>query len=278
MMSSKGKPKGKTWKFSVGCVPIMLCVCVLVIIGIFLTVAMVPSGTDSNQGISTNSLFVSTVMQRSKKLSERIREWVPHMHDDITAADSTESSAPPPWEQEFWTPIDVTSVDSNPMVVLCKLNFKQYSESPHLSPMFKDLVGISRCQGSNRRREPLKKLLKEIADNPNDPSSRVVKPNGFVFHESRVGSTLVANFMASDPYAMVFSESTPMANAMLHCDSCSHEYNVQLFRDVTTLMGRSPFHKHLFFKFQSITVTGMNVALEVRTNMHCYSQCVDIIL
>jgi hypothetical protein len=261
-MSSKPKPKGKTGKFSVGCVPIMICVCVLVVIGIFLTVAMVPSGTESNQGITTNSLFVSTMMQRSKKLSERIREWMPHAHDD-TAADSGESGPPPPWEQEFWTPIDVTSVDSYPMVVLCKLNFKQYSENPHLSPMFKDLVGISRCQGANRRREPLEKLLKEIADNPNDPSSHVVKPNGFVFHESRVGSTLVANFMASDPYAMVFSESTPMANAMLHCDSCSHEYNVKLFRDVTTLMGRSPFHKHLFFKFQSITVTGMNIALEV---------------
>jgi hypothetical protein len=149
------------------------------------------------------------------------------------------------------------------MVILCKLNFKHYSESPHLSPMFKDLVTASKCQGSNRKRESLKSLLKEIADHPNDPSSRVVKPNGFVFHESRVGSTLVANFMASDPYAMVFSESTPMASAILHCESCSHEYNVQLFRDVTTLMGRSPFHKYLFFKFQSITVTNMNIALEV---------------
>uniref|UniRef100_A0A7S3GTU2 JmjC domain-containing protein n=1 Tax=Spumella elongata TaxID=89044 RepID=A0A7S3GTU2_9STRA len=154
------------------------------------------------------------------------------------------------------------SLESDPVVILCKLNFQKYAESPHLSPMFKDLVGNSKCMGANRRRESLKTLMQEIADNPNDPNSRVVPPNGFVFHESRVGSTLIANFMASDPYAMVFSESTPMASAMLHCESCTHEYNVQLFRDVTTLMGRSPFHKHLFFKFQSITVTSMNIALE----------------
>ena len=228
-----------------------------------------------SQGVSTNSLFVKGVMQRSKKLSERIREWMPKSHiDGMVALEIVEDAPPPPWEQEFWTPIDIMSLESDPVVILCKLNFQKYAESPHLSPMFKDLVGNSKCMGANRRRESLKTLMQEIADNPNDPSSRVVPPNGFVFHESRVGSTLIANFMASDPYAMVFSESTPMASAMLHCESCTHEYNVQLFRDVTTLMGRSPFHKHLFFKFQSITVTSMNIALEV-INKNSTSNFVD---
>jgi hypothetical protein len=129
--------------------------------------------------------------------------------------------------------------------------------------MFKDLVGVSKCVGSNRRRERLSVLIQEIKDRPDDLSSRVVRPSGFVFHESRVGSTLVANFLASDPYAMVFSESSPMARVLLHCESCDRQYQLQLFRDITTLMGRSPFHKYLFFKFQSITVTNMQIALEV---------------
>ena len=266
-MSSKIKPKAKGGKSSFGCITILLCVCCMVMLGLVLTVILVPSATDSSQGVSTNSLFVNTVMMRSKKLSERIREWTSHLREETVSTevddDGEAPQVPPPWEQEFWTPIDIMSVDSDPVVILCKLNFKQYSASPHNSPMFKDLVGNSNCMGSNRRREFMKKLLQEIASDPNAPENRVVQPNGFVFHESRVGSTLVANFMQSDPYAMVFSESNPMASAILHCESCTHEYNVQLFRDVTTLMGRSPFHTHLFFKFQSITVTGMTIALEV---------------
>lgn len=35
------------------------------------------------------------------------------------------------------------------------------------------------------------------------PEGRVVYPTGFIFHESRVGSTLVANMLASNPWAMV---------------------------------------------------------------------------
>jgi hypothetical protein len=270
-VKTKSKPKGaRSW----GCVTIVSLVCGLIMTGTFISLWLMPSDEGSSSGVSTNSLFATTVFQRSKKLSERIREWLGRPHDDDAEVSAPEvvREPSPPWEQEFWTPIDIMSVDSDPMVILCKLNFKQYSESPHLAPMFKDLVGISGCQGSNRKREPLKKLLKEISDKPNEPSSRVVKPNGFVFHESRVGSTLVANFMASDPYAMVFSESSPMASAILHCESCTHEYNVQLFRDVTALMGRSPFHKYLFFKFQSITVTQMNIALEVCVPSVIYAQ------
>ena len=91
----------------------------------------------------------------------------------------------------------------------------------------------------------------------------MTKSNACMFTKSRVGSTLVANFLASDPWSLVFSESTPIANAILHCESCALERKVQLFRDVVLLMGRSPFHRRLFFKFQSITCTKMDIALLV---------------
>ena len=105
-------------------------------------------------------------------------------------------------------------------------------------------------------------------------------PSGFVFHESRVGSTLVANSLAANPWNMVFSESDPPSGntvqhqmksnfypsnsllnmftlnsshlnyrsffcdcdvaALLHCGACTEEQNVQLFRDVLTVMGTTP--------------------------------------
>jgi len=179
------------------------------------------------------------------------------------SSSSNQSDTSPGWSQ-FWTPIDVLNIGQrSTIVVLCRLQFKMHAEDPHSTPMFRDLVGVSKCVGSNRRRERLSVLIQEIKDRPDDLSSRVVRPSGFVFHESRVGSTLVANFLASDSYAMVFSESSPMARVLLHCESCDRQYQLQLFRDITTLMGRSPFHKYLFFKFQSITVTNMQIALEV---------------
>jgi hypothetical protein len=106
--------------------------------------------------------------------------------------------------------------------------------------------------------------MKEIKDQQEAglPGGNVVPPTAFVFHESRVGSTLIANFLASDPYSMVFSESAPMANALLHCQGCDKEKQLKLIKDVVTLMGRSPIHKRLFFKCQSITSTKMELALE----------------
>lgn len=168
----------------------------------------------------------------------------------------------PNWNEEFWTPIDL-DVSSDPMVVLCKLDFKAHWQEPHSTPMFRDLVTISSCVGKNRRRERMSVLLDEIARLKGVDTGRVVEPTGFVFHESRVGSTLVANMLATDPWALVFSESTPIANAIMHCESCSHQRKVQLFRDVMTLMGRSPFHRRLYVKFQSIATTRMKIALEV---------------
>lgn len=217
--------------------------------------------SESTGGPSTNSIIRAeqALLGNGKSLSEKIREWLPG-HHSVHAPDS-EMVMLPDWTQEFWTPIDV-DVSEDPMVILCKLNFQQYFESPHSSPMFRDLEGKSRCMGTNRRREKMSVLLEEIKSAQGTPAGHVIAPSGFVFHESRVGSTLIANLLASDPYALVFSESTPIANAILHCTSCSHEQHVQLFRNVLTLMGRSPIHTKLFVKFQSITTTKIQIALE----------------
>jgi hypothetical protein len=68
---------------------------------------------------------------------------------------------------------------------------------------------------------------------------------------------------------MVYSESAPPSNALMNgCRSCTREQQVQIFRNVVKLMGKSPIHKHLFFKFQSITSTAMEIALEVTIGIY----------
>jgi hypothetical protein len=229
---------------------------VLIVFGVIFSATNAPHEAGSGPG--TNS-----VLERNSELrtmSQKIYDWIPGKHGQHAVA-AEEAETLPDWSQEFWTPIDV-DVSADPVITLCKLNFKTYSESPHLYPMFRDLEAMSGCHGGNKRREKVSVLMKEIEDQKDTPGGRVIKPAGFVFHESRVGSTLVANTLASDPWSMVFSESAPAANALLHCRSCDHDRAVKLFRDVVTLMGRSPFHKRLFFKFQSITSTKMQIALE----------------
>lgn len=88
----------------------------------------------------------------------------------------------------------------------------------------------------------------------------VMPPSGFIFHESRVGSTLVANSLtAMDPEGhRVYSESNPINDALKACQgilsTCDMEANADLLRDVVYLMGRtsSPTEKHMFFKVSSI--------------------------
>ena len=179
------------------------------------------------------------------------------------------TEAPPDWSLEHWTPISISISADDALVTLCKLDFASYSAAPHLYPMFKDFVAKSQCGRGKLRYEKLSVLVDECKKNPES----VVRPTGFVFHESRVGSTLVANLLASNPFAMVFSESDPPAHALLHCTGCSARRNAEVFRDIVTVMGRSPVHKYLFFKFQSITSTKMDIVLKVRSVGAC-QRCV----
>ena len=104
----------------------------------------------------------------------------------------------PDWSLEHWTPISVNSET----ITLCQLNFEEYYNMPHVYPMFKDLVAASKCDRKSITRS-LKDIIAEIKASQDSPSSRVVAPTGFIFHESRVGSTLVANLLASNPWGMV---------------------------------------------------------------------------
>lgn len=222
----------------------------LIILGCIFTVIMTPSHDIDSNTPSTNSIVFA-----NKKLSQKILEWIPkEIH---TEEDKLPDFTP------FWSPIDFdVSNPSDPTVTLCKLNFKLYYSSPHLYAMFRDFVSASNCMGSNKKKSLLSTLMKEIEDEKDTLNGRIIQPSGFIFHESRVGSTLVANTLASDAWSIVFSESSPTASALLHCTTCDENTNIKLFRDIVKLIGRSPYHKRLFFKFQSITSTRMDIALK----------------
>jgi hypothetical protein len=170
----------------------------------------------------------------------------------------------PDWDLEHWTPVSVLSYGADPKFDMCKLNFESYSVGgPNKLPMFKDLLAASKCTGRNSKVMRFSEIKEEMKNEEARglPRSTMLSPTGFVFHESRVGSTLVANLLGSDPFNMVFSESAPPASVLL-CGGCSHQEKVSLFRDTVLAMGRSPTHKRVFFKFQSITTQHMKIALE----------------
>mmetsp|Transcript_16967 Transcript_16967/g.28177 ORF Transcript_16967/g.28177 Transcript_16967/m.28177 type:complete len:594 (+) Transcript_16967:164-1945(+) len=94
---------------------------------------------------------------------------------------------------------------------------------------------------------------------------KTLQLGGFVFHESRCGSTLVSNLLvASNPQAhRVYSESSPPITALRACPvgdlSCSIPKQTSLLHDVVYLMSRSQARDetHVFFKIQSVGAHSM---------------------
>ncbi|KAL7535514.1 hypothetical protein ACHAXR_008034 [Thalassiosira sp. AJA248-18] len=160
----------------------------------------------------------------------------------------------------------------------CKIDWEKYKKDPPSLPMFKFLVSESGCDNSkNLVTMDLATVVQKTREYDNIRRSRgsgddvhVIPPAGFVFHESRVGSTLVANALtAMDPDGhRVYSESHPINEALKAFEGTSDNWRMdtsaQLFRDVVYMMGRtaSPKEKHMFFKVSSIGSKRIDVMIE----------------
>jgi len=142
--------------------------------------------------------------------------------------------------------------------IFCRLDWSRYKKDPSSLPMFRLLVKRS-CKNDDIYTYDLKKIVElAIAMDKNDSNStvHVMKPNGFVFHESRCGSTLVANALTvMDPIEhRVYSESGPPMSASKACGKIGKSgKSCQLLRDVVYMMGRTgdPNEQRMFFKIQS---------------------------
>ena len=153
--------------------------------------------------------------------------------------------------------------------MFCRVNWEAHKNDPTTTPMFRDLVSKSPHCAHSQFEFGIDEALSEISayDEENSGSAHTLEPNGFVFHESRCGSTLVANSLAAfnPEKSRAYSESPPPIAALQACGdgfkTCSEDDAAELFQKVITLMGRTddPNETHLFFKIQSIGSKYINV-------------------
>lgn len=85
-----------------------------------------------------------------------------------------------------FVPISVTQDE----VTLCKLDFALQAAEPEHYPMFRDVVKASGCEHDASKTKSVR-----WGDLSRWPTT--IEPTGFVFHQSRCGSTLVAGILAS---------------------------------------------------------------------------------
>ena len=146
-------------------------------------------------------------------------------------------------------------------------------------PMFRHLVEQSQDCGSHLYTLNLKQVAdlarhQDQVNGATSTSAQVPKVLNFTiatFHESRCGSTLVANAVAAmDPIKhRSYSEAQPPSAALNsvcghNFSRCSRGQAAQVLRDTLYLMSRSndPLEERVFFKFQSATTKNLKVFQE----------------
>jgi hypothetical protein len=166
--------------------------------------------------------------------------------------------------------------------VFCPVQWGLHHANPSQYPMFRDLIEASECSRKSVRLD-LASVASEARNlDRNDAATTKVLPlGGVVFHESRCGSTLVANsLVASHPdQHRVYSESSPPVEALQFCHDgrekeaedptdvsilCRH-----LLADVIYLMSRTsdPSTTCVFFKIQSIGTVNIQKFTKVFPNI-----------
>jgi len=160
--------------------------------------------------------------------------------------------------------------------IFCKIDWDLHKTTPAKYAMNRDLIGHSEDCRYTFSYDLATIVQKAREYDATHPEVRAMEPTGFVFHESRCGSTMIANSLAiSNPSEhRVWSESRPPIEVILHCQDtvnysdCDKQQTIQLLRDVIYMMGRTrdPNEKRLFFKIQSIGTQHMNILLEAFPN------------
>ncbi|KAL3940825.1 MAG: hypothetical protein SGARI_000826 [Bacillariaceae sp.] len=167
----------------------------------------------------------------------------------------------------------------------CKLNFAVHKANP----------SSDGCE--NPVQFDLKKVVylakqrdKQVEESDTEQVPKVLNFTAAAFHESRCGSTLVANSMiAMDPIKhRTYSESSPPINAMKGTcgpmfDICSEEKAARILQDVIYMMSRTddPKEERVFFKFQSITsqsISTFQLAFPKVPWMYVYREPVQVMM
>ncbi|HSL45924.1 MAG TPA: hypothetical protein VK897_21000 [Anaerolineales bacterium] len=150
-----------------------------------------------------------------------------------------------------WVPIRLYWQDSRPMVDWCYLGTRQFHE-----PFFDETIDQCLRQPFNmlfRHQTPVE-VLSELQD-----AQPGLPPNGFIFHMSRCGSTLIARMLAALPQNIVISEADPIDTVLRanHRDPrVTDDQRVVWLRGLVSALGRqrNPEQRNLFIKFDSWSV------------------------
>lgn len=103
-------------------------------------------------------------------------------------------------------------------------------------------------------------------------------PDGFIFHMSRCGSTLLAKSMARVPAHIVIDEGTPLNDGLWHYFTngwqtpvAASDENMTLLKNIVLALGRkrTPEHQHYFVKFRSWNAKFMNFIMHTFPDVPC---------
>jgi hypothetical protein len=243
-----------------------------------------PNALDPRRGLLKNS-NVNNLKKKKKPQHRRppipstqrrdaaeIRQRL-HPHHGGAAGESELDAEEQAWDDILHARlhlIELHGVGSKPISELtaefCRLDWQLHKNQPATYPMFRDLVSASEGCGDEDKvffnfRDVVQAVRTFDEENEGTPTAvNILDLPAVVFHESRCGSTLTANLLATwhPVQHRVYSESTPPLQALQRVcgdsyEKCSVETAAAIFKDVIYLMRRSDDRKEerVFFKFQS---------------------------
>ena len=194
---------------------------------------------------------------------------------------------------------DHNQLYSDVKATFCSISWDKQAEDPSRVPMFRDLQQESPlCSGTTITVDlwqVARKALDYDARNHTfvatapKPGQGPVPPTAVVFHQTRCGSTLLANLLAafSPKHTRVFSESPPPVAALKACDNhrrCDAVAHDQLIRDVFYMMGRITRierPQYVFYKIQSVGVHAIHAFTKAMPEvpwMFAYRDSVEIMM
>lgn len=147
-----------------------------------------------------------------------------------------------------WIPIRVFWKNGRPMVDWCLLGEQRFTD-----PFFENTIQAHLehpFHHAFRRQTSIDELRDWSQESPG------LAPSGFIFHESRCGSTLICRMLAASPRNVVLSEPSP-ADAVLRSHfrqpGITREQRVEWFRWMVSALGqkRAGGEQRLFIKFDA---------------------------
>lgn len=184
----------------------------------------------------------------------------------------------------------VTSKYTGVTAKFCRIDWKLQEKAPYDVPLFPDLqYKSSMCDATTITVDLYEMAEKARAYDGRLQSSKEilpVPPSGVIFHESRCGSTLLANLLGgfSPDHSRVYAENAAHNKALLACDAhaCFPSMHQQLIQDVFYLSGRTTRKsrpQYVFYKFSSKSVFGISKFTEAMPDVpwtYLYRDTVEV--